>query len=91
MTPKTLDEHIREVASCIPYGPVAQRSWRAILKALEPDRRKTMDSEIATALDKADEALTNLPDVSEAFTSAVEAARSAINAARAIARDGTDA
>lgn len=35
-------------------------------------------------LDNADRELTNFPDIGEALTSAVEAARSAINAARAI-------
>lgn len=46
-----------------------------------------MDTETIEALDSAEAALMNLPDHSEAFTSAVEAARSAINAARAIALD----
>jgi hypothetical protein len=46
-------------------------------------------SKVIDKLNRADEALTNLEyeSESEVFTSAVEAARAAINAARAVARE----
>lgn len=43
--------------------------------------------DIEGQLNAADAALTNLPDLSEAFTSAIEAARAAINSARAMYLD----
>lgn len=52
-------------------------------------------NECVSKLDAADEALTNMDEESEAFDSAIAAARAAINAAGAIllagTRDGTEA
>lgn len=50
-------------------------------------REKKMGDYNIVALDDADKNLSNLDDISEAFTSAIQAARAAINAARAIAID----
>lgn len=51
------------------------------------EQEVAMSDERITKLDQADEALRNMPEGGEAFLSAVDAAKSAINAARATVID----